>query len=125
MQLAPCLCAFVKLLCCPVALPQVVIFPKTPEHLKTPTAEEAFNPNGLAQRTISLLKDTFPDLEVRWACCASHCLSPSVPERGGAHGAVHDCMREAHMSAQLPGSGCCSCCCARAQLPGPHQCGAG
>lgn len=44
--------------------PQVVIFPKTPEHLKTPTAEEAFNPNGLAQRTISLLKDTFPDLEV-------------------------------------------------------------
>ena len=43
---------------------QVVIFPKTPEHLKTPTAEEAFNPDGLAQRTIRLLKDTFPDLEV-------------------------------------------------------------
>jgi porphobilinogen synthase len=43
---------------------QVVIFPKTPDHLKTPTAEEAFNPNGLAQRSISLLKDTFPDLEV-------------------------------------------------------------
>ena len=41
-----------------------MIFPKTPEHLKTPTAEEAFNPNGLAQRTISLLKDKFPDLEV-------------------------------------------------------------
>ena len=39
-------------------------FPKTPDHLKTPTAEEAFNPNGLAQRSISLLKDTFPDLEV-------------------------------------------------------------
>lgn len=47
-----------------VGVNQVVIFPKTPEHLKTPTAEEAFNPNGLAQRTISLLKDTFPDLEV-------------------------------------------------------------
>ena len=44
--------------------PQVVIFPKTPEHLKTPTAEEAFNPDGLAQRTIRLLKDKFPDLEV-------------------------------------------------------------
>lgn len=43
---------------------QVVIFPKTPSYLKTPTAEEAFNPNGLAQRSISLLKDTFPDLEV-------------------------------------------------------------
>eukprot|EP00877_Chromochloris_zofingiensis_P004950 jgi/Chrzof1/14456/Cz09g03180.t1_ALAD[v5.2] len=43
---------------------QVVIFPKTPDHLKTPTAEEAFNPNGLSQRTIRLLKDSFPDLEV-------------------------------------------------------------
>lgn len=43
---------------------QVVIFPKTPDALKTPTAEEAFNPDGLAQRSIRLLKDTFPDLEV-------------------------------------------------------------
>ncbi|GIL91353.1 hypothetical protein Vretimale_17738 [Volvox reticuliferus] len=43
---------------------QVVVFPKTPDHLKTPTAEEAFNPNGLSQRTIRLLKDSFPDLEV-------------------------------------------------------------
>ncbi len=43
---------------------QVVVFPKTPDNLKTATAEEAFNPNGLAQRSISLLKDTFPDLEV-------------------------------------------------------------
>lgn len=43
---------------------QVVIFPKTPEHLKTSTAEEAFNPNGLSQRTIRLLKDAYPDLEV-------------------------------------------------------------
>ncbi|PSC76206.1 delta-aminolevulinic acid dehydratase [Micractinium conductrix] len=47
-----------------VGVNQVVIFPKTPEELKTSTAEEAFNPNGLAQRTISLLKDKFPDLEV-------------------------------------------------------------
>ena len=43
---------------------QVVVFPKTPDHLKSATAEECFNPNGLAQRSISLLKDTFPDLEV-------------------------------------------------------------
>jgi porphobilinogen synthase len=34
----------------------VVIFPKTPDHLKTSTAEEAFNPDGLAQRTFRLLK---------------------------------------------------------------------
>lgn len=47
-----------------VGVNQVVIFPKTPEHLKTPTAQEAYNPNGLSQRTIRLLKDTFPDLEV-------------------------------------------------------------
>lgn len=43
---------------------QVVIFPKTPDHLKTVTGEEAFNADGLAQRSISLLKDTFPDLEI-------------------------------------------------------------
>lgn len=43
---------------------QVVIFPKTPDALKTRTAEEAFNPNGLSQRTIRQLKDAFPDLEV-------------------------------------------------------------
>jgi hypothetical protein len=40
---------------------------QTPDHLKTPTAEEAFNPDGLAQRSIALLKDTFPDVEVRMA----------------------------------------------------------
>jgi hypothetical protein len=38
---------------------------QTPDHLKTPTGEEAFNPDGLAQRSIALLKDTFADLEVR------------------------------------------------------------
>ena len=38
---------------------------QTPDHLKTQTCEEAFNPDGLAQRSIALLKDTFPDLEVR------------------------------------------------------------
>ena len=38
---------------------QVVLFPKTPEHLKTPTGEEAFNPDGLAQRAIRLLKQEF------------------------------------------------------------------
>jgi hypothetical protein len=40
---------------------QVVIFPKTPDHLKTVTAEEAFNPDGLSQRTIRLLKDAFAE----------------------------------------------------------------
>lgn len=37
---------------------------QTPENLKTPTGEEAFNPDGLVQRAIRLLKAEFPDLEV-------------------------------------------------------------
>eukprot|EP01024_Parvocaulis_polyphysoides_P049615 TRINITY_DN4821_c2_g2_i6.p1 TRINITY_DN4821_c2_g2~~TRINITY_DN4821_c2_g2_i6.p1 ORF type:complete len:299 (-),score=46.44 TRINITY_DN4821_c2_g2_i6:5-853(-) len=47
-----------------VGVNSVVIFPKTPDHLKTPTGEEAFNPDGLAQKSISLLKEKFPDLYV-------------------------------------------------------------
>eukprot|EP01025_Chloroclados_australasicus_P011233 TRINITY_DN14866_c1_g1_i1.p1 TRINITY_DN14866_c1_g1~~TRINITY_DN14866_c1_g1_i1.p1 ORF type:complete len:398 (-),score=72.20 TRINITY_DN14866_c1_g1_i1:316-1509(-) len=47
-----------------VGINSVVIFPKTPDHLKTPTGEEAFNPDGLAQKAIRLLKSTFPDLYV-------------------------------------------------------------
>jgi hypothetical protein len=39
--------------------------PQTPEHLKTPCGKEAFNQNGLSQLTIRMLKDAFPDLEVR------------------------------------------------------------
>ena len=39
---------------------------QTPEELKTPTGEEAFNADGLVQRSIRLLKDRFPDLEVCW-----------------------------------------------------------
>merc|ERR1719491_361799 len=42
----------------------VVIFPKTPDELKTMTCEEAFNPNGLAQRAIRNVKKKFPDVTV-------------------------------------------------------------
>lgn len=45
---------------------------QTPDHLKTSTAEEAFNKNGLSQRTIRLLKDKFPDLEV---CAPQDCIT--------------------------------------------------
>lgn len=45
---------------------------QTPEHLKTEAGEESFNPDGLAQRSIKLLKDTFPDLEVRLAASCMH-----------------------------------------------------
>lgn len=37
---------------------------QTPDDLKTRTGEEAFNPSGLSQRSISKLKESFPDLEV-------------------------------------------------------------
>eukprot|EP00238_Polyblepharides_amylifera_P009891 CAMPEP_0196582988 /NCGR_PEP_ID=MMETSP1081-20130531/41558_1 /TAXON_ID=36882 /ORGANISM="Pyramimonas amylifera, Strain CCMP720" /LENGTH=404 /DNA_ID=CAMNT_0041903733 /DNA_START=55 /DNA_END=1269 /DNA_ORIENTATION=+ len=47
-----------------VGVNSVVIFPKTPEHLKTECGEEAFNPEGLAQRTFRLLKSKFPDLVI-------------------------------------------------------------
>eukprot|EP00927_Polykrikos_kofoidii_P062497 TRINITY_DN57307_c0_g1_i1.p1 TRINITY_DN57307_c0_g1~~TRINITY_DN57307_c0_g1_i1.p1 ORF type:complete len:505 (+),score=90.65 TRINITY_DN57307_c0_g1_i1:127-1515(+) len=42
----------------------VVIFPKTPDHLKTATGEECFNPEGLAQRAIRNVKRAYPDVVV-------------------------------------------------------------
>ena len=40
----------------------IVLFPATPEGLKTPHGEEAFNPDGLVQRAIGALKARFPEL---------------------------------------------------------------
>ncbi|CAI5459499.1 unnamed protein product [Closterium sp. Yama58-4] len=45
-----------------VGVNQVVLFPKVPDALKTPTADEAYNPDGIVPRSIRLLKDKFPDL---------------------------------------------------------------
>jgi len=42
----------------------VVLFPKTPDELKTQTAEECYNPEGLAQRAIRNVKQAFPDVVV-------------------------------------------------------------
>lgn len=42
----------------------VVIFPKTPDELKTPTADECYNPEGLAQRAIRNVKKMYPDVIV-------------------------------------------------------------
>jgi delta-aminolevulinic acid dehydratase/porphobilinogen synthase len=49
--------------------PEQLCATQTPEHLKTQTGEEAFNNNGLSQRTIRMLKDAYPDLEVRAREC--------------------------------------------------------
>ncbi|XP_074263681.1 delta-aminolevulinic acid dehydratase 1, chloroplastic-like [Silene latifolia] len=45
-----------------VGVNSVVLFPKVPDALKTPTGDEAYNDNGLVPRAIRLLKDKFPDL---------------------------------------------------------------
>lgn len=42
----------------------VVLFPKVPDALKSPTGDEAYNENGLVPRAIRLLKDKFPDLVI-------------------------------------------------------------
>jgi porphobilinogen synthase len=42
----------------------LALFPVIPAELKTPTAEEAWNPDGLTQNTIRALKAAFPTLGV-------------------------------------------------------------
>ncbi len=40
------------------------MFPVTPDNIKSLDAREAYNPEGLAQRTVRALKAEFPDLGV-------------------------------------------------------------
>ncbi|MEM7283295.1 MAG: porphobilinogen synthase [Pseudomonadota bacterium] len=47
-----------------LGVPAVALFPVTPPDLKTPDAEEAFNPQGLAQQAVARLKRELPDLGV-------------------------------------------------------------
>ncbi|XP_077237685.1 aldolase superfamily protein isoform X3 [Tasmannia lanceolata] len=47
-----------------VGINSVVLFPKIPDPLKTPTGVEAYNENGLVPRTIRLLKDKYPDIVI-------------------------------------------------------------
>merc|ERR1719313_2290782 len=47
-----------------VGVKSVVIFPKTPDELKTQLGEECFNPEGLAQRAIRNVKKQYPDVVV-------------------------------------------------------------
>mmetsp|Transcript_11092 Transcript_11092/g.23207 ORF Transcript_11092/g.23207 Transcript_11092/m.23207 type:complete len:423 (+) Transcript_11092:43-1311(+) len=44
-----------------VGVKQCVVFPKTPDALKTRLGEECYNSEGLAQRTIRALKDAYGD----------------------------------------------------------------
>lgn len=47
-----------------LGVPAVALFPVTPVEVKSQYAEEAYNPNGLAQRAVKALKDAFPELGV-------------------------------------------------------------
>ncbi|WDE05479.1 porphobilinogen synthase [Thalassomonas viridans] len=47
-----------------LGIPAVAIFPVTPGEKKSLMAEEAYNPDGLAQRTVRALKAQFPQLGV-------------------------------------------------------------
>lgn len=47
-----------------LGIPAIAIFPVTPNDKKSLMAEEAYNPDGLAQRTVRALKEKFPMLGV-------------------------------------------------------------
>ncbi|GHE95594.1 porphobilinogen synthase [Thalassotalea profundi] len=47
-----------------LGIPAVAIFPVTPADKKSLLAEEAYNPDGLAQRAVKALKANFPELGV-------------------------------------------------------------
>ncbi len=47
-----------------LGIPAIAIFPVTPAEQKSLLAEEAYNPEGLAQRTVRALKANFPELGV-------------------------------------------------------------
>jgi porphobilinogen synthase len=47
-----------------LGIPAIAIFPVTPADKKSLMAEEAYNPEGLAQRTVRALKTKFPELGV-------------------------------------------------------------
>ena len=42
----------------------IVLFPAIEDNLKTTDAKECFNENGLVQRSIKTIKDSFPELSV-------------------------------------------------------------
>jgi porphobilinogen synthase len=47
-----------------LGIPMVALFPVTPPEAKSELAEEAYNPDGLAQRAVRALRENFPELGV-------------------------------------------------------------
>ena len=50
--------------CTSLGIPAMAIFPVTPASAKSDDAAEAYNPDGLAQRTVRALKQAVPDMGV-------------------------------------------------------------
>ncbi|MFB1014990.1 MAG: porphobilinogen synthase [Alteromonadaceae bacterium] len=84
-------------------IPAVAIFPVTPSNKKSLMAEEAYNPDGLAQRTVRALKAKFPQLavitDVALDPFTTHgqdgILSESDTNKAGPHGyVVNDVTKE-------------------------------
>jgi porphobilinogen synthase len=49
---------------CELGIPAIALFPVTPFDKKSDDAAEAFNPEGLVQRSVSALKTNFPELGI-------------------------------------------------------------
>ena len=47
-----------------LGIPAMAIFPVVPKEKKSPSAEESYNPDGLAQRAIAALREAVPDIGV-------------------------------------------------------------
>ena len=45
-----------------VGIPALALFPNTPDHLRSPNAEEAYNPDNLMCRAMSAIKDAVPEV---------------------------------------------------------------
>ncbi|KAL5987500.1 Delta-aminolevulinic acid dehydratase 1, chloroplastic [Asimina triloba] len=58
-----------------VGINSVVLFPKIPDALKSPSGDEAYNENGLVPRAIRLLKDEYPDIVSLELSTAAYCCS--------------------------------------------------
>lgn len=61
-----------------------ILFPKVPDSLKTNYAEEAYNPNGIVPRALSMIKFKYPDVIV----CTDIALDPYSNQ--GHDGVVKD-----------------------------------
>ena len=45
-------------------IPAIALFPVIPENLKSDSAEEAYNPQGLVQKAVRMLKEQVPEIGV-------------------------------------------------------------